>query len=163
MTRLAKNKVAYGKKIMTIGYFKGDKYDEMPMYINPSNLSVNKFKTKVATKDGIVYHHWGNDTLVLTGTTGFSGMKGIEKLENIYAWSSTPIPPEDASIKEARKNRKEKDKWSEITADSDLYKPKSVIIAFDDNLYEGHFDSFSYQRVAGTPLINYQMKFTLFN
>jgi hypothetical protein len=36
-----------------------------------------------------------------------------------------------------------------------------VWIYFEDRVYIGHFNSFSYQRVAETMNINYEMKFTV--
>ena len=63
------------------------------MYINPDRLSIShqKVKGKAYTRGGIFYHHWGDDhpVLTLSGTTGFSGMKGIQTLEEIYHASGT--------------------------------------------------------------------------
>ena len=44
---------------------------------------------------------------------------------------------------------------------TDLYRPRQVIIYFDDRVYIGHFNSFKYNRVASTLLIQYDMTFTI--
>lgn len=44
---------------------------------------------------------------------------------------------------------------------TDLYRPRQIIIYFDDRAYVGHFDSFSYSRTASTLLISYDMQFTI--
>ena len=43
----------------------------------------------------------------------------------------------------------------------DPWRPRLVWIYFEDHVWIGHFDSFSYQRVAETPNINYELKFTV--
>lgn len=75
--------------------YKKDKstWTSITMYINPERLAVRniKVKGKAITRGGIFYHHWGDDSPILTlsGTTGLSGMKGIEVLEDIYYASGT--------------------------------------------------------------------------
>ncbi|AEO93444.1 gp184 [Bacillus phage G] len=70
-----------------------DEWKSFTMYINPDRLSITnqKVKGKAYTRGGIFYHHWGDDNPILTlsGTTGFSGMKGIQTLEQIYHASGT--------------------------------------------------------------------------
>lgn len=68
-------------------------WTKVTFYINPQRLSVQtqKVKSKVITRGGIAYHHWGDDhwTMSLSGTTGLSGMNGILHLENAYRASGT--------------------------------------------------------------------------
>lgn len=58
------------------------------MYINPQSISyVNKkLITKDRTKGGFTLQYWGEDLTVLNinGTTGSSGVEGINALEEIY-------------------------------------------------------------------------------
>jgi len=58
------------------------------MYINPQSLSIqhNKQINTVRTKGGYVVQYWGNELTQITveGTTGSSGIKGINVLEDIY-------------------------------------------------------------------------------
>lgn len=52
--------------------------------------------------------------------------------------------------------------WSDIEDQlTDLYRPRQIIIYFDDRIYIGHFDSFTSNRSAETPLIYYEMQFTV--
>jgi hypothetical protein len=58
------------------------------MYINPQRLSIqdNKAINTIRTKGGFVVQYWGNELTQITveGTTGSSGIKGINILEDIY-------------------------------------------------------------------------------
>jgi len=58
------------------------------MYINPQSLVVSNSKqiSTVRTKGGYVIQYWGNELskLTITGTTGSSGIRGIQVLEDIY-------------------------------------------------------------------------------
>lgn len=58
------------------------------MYINPENFVVRESKqiSNVRTKGGFVIQYWGENLteLTLSGTTGSSGIKGINLLRDIY-------------------------------------------------------------------------------
>lgn len=58
------------------------------MYVNPSSISYNhkKLITKDRTKGGFNLQYWGEDltTLNINGTTGSSGVEGINVLYEIY-------------------------------------------------------------------------------
>lgn len=58
------------------------------MYVNPSNITYHnkKFITKDKTKGGFTLQYWGEDltSIKLTGTTGSSGIEGINTLHEIY-------------------------------------------------------------------------------
>lgn len=58
------------------------------MYINPENFSVAESKqiTETRTKGGFVVQYWGDNLtkLSLSGTTGSSGIKGIQVLRDVY-------------------------------------------------------------------------------
>jgi hypothetical protein len=58
------------------------------MYVNPSNINYKNKKviTKERTKGGYMLQYWGEDltTLAISGTTGSSGIEGINVLEEIY-------------------------------------------------------------------------------
>jgi len=52
--------------------------------------------------------------------------------------------------------------WTDIADEIfDEYRPRMIFIYFEDRVYIGHFDSFVYNRVAETPLIQYEMRFTV--
>lgn len=48
-----------------------------------------------------------------------------------------------------------------ISTLQDKWLPRSVICYFENRAYVGTFDSFNYSRVANTPLINYELRFTV--
>lgn len=58
------------------------------MFINPQNITYNhrKLITKERTKGGFTLQYWGEDlsTLNISGTTGSSGIEGINMLYEIY-------------------------------------------------------------------------------
>lgn len=297
--RMSKNKT---KLPMVIEYYQSKgKRSSIELYINPARLTMQtaKVKAKAVTRGGIFYHHWGDDhwTMSISGTTGFSGMKGIEQLETIYAYSGTLLryqntaaprhagsmdllgdngllgllkkgdlsnalnyvmnhnlkeelvttaqnfindriegivtsqitDPLEAQLRSEKTQAKSSNKivnvmaniigfakkatgysetkdvnstnafnlgsvagmavrgiienklglisdnnsqvanwsqassgWSDINDElTDEWRPRQLWIFFEDRVYIGHFDSFSYQRVAETPLINYEMRFTV--
>ncbi len=58
------------------------------MYVNPEKIQYSHKKNinKVNTKNGFLLQYWGEDlsTLVISGTTGSSGVEGINVLYEIY-------------------------------------------------------------------------------
>ncbi len=58
------------------------------MYINPENFVIRESKqiTNTRTKGGFVIQYWGENLteLTLSGTTGSSGVRGINVLRDIY-------------------------------------------------------------------------------
>ena len=64
----------------------------------------------------------------------------------------------DHTIDKKQAYEQYKDLEGELT---DRYRPRQIIMYFDDRVYIGHFDSFNYSRKATTPLIYYDMTFTI--
>ena len=66
---------------------------EVVLYINPEKLDISTQKVigKAYGRGGIYYNHYGDDhwTMSLHGTVGWSQMRGIEALEEIYHNSGT--------------------------------------------------------------------------
>jgi hypothetical protein len=58
------------------------------MYINPKSIKYNDKKTisKARTKGGYIFQYWGEElaTLNISGTTGSSGIEGINVLYDVY-------------------------------------------------------------------------------
>jgi hypothetical protein len=58
------------------------------MYINPENFSITESKqiTPTRTKGGFIVQYWGDNLtkLMLSGTTGSAGIKGISVLRDVY-------------------------------------------------------------------------------
>lgn len=44
---------------------------------------------------------------------------------------------------------------------NDEWAPRRLILYYENRAYIGHFDSFSYQRIADSPLISYDLRFTV--
>ena len=71
------------------------------------------------------------------------------------------------SIQTANKDRQIDHKlaaqnWSDIEDNlTDLYRPRQIFIYFDDRVFIGHFDQFTWTRQASTMSISYTMKFTV--
>jgi hypothetical protein len=63
-------------------------YGTVKMFINPNNIQYRhkKIITKDRTKGGYTLQYWGEDLtqLVLSGTTGSSGVEGINVLYEVY-------------------------------------------------------------------------------
>lgn len=52
--------------------------------------------------------------------------------------------------------------WIDIADEVfDEYRPRVIFIYFEDRVYIGHFDSFSWTRDATMPVVNYEMRFTI--
>ncbi len=52
--------------------------------------------------------------------------------------------------------------WSDIEDNlTDMYRPRQIFIYFDDRVFIGHFDQFTWTKVATTMSITYTMKFTI--
>jgi hypothetical protein len=67
------------------------------MYINPQNISYNYKKgiTPTRTKGGYTIQYWGEELTVLniSGTTGTSGIEGINVLEDLYRNEQVQFDP----------------------------------------------------------------------
>jgi len=90
MEDMPNTRMAYGlsnrdKQVMTWMLPNGS---TVQMYINPENLTISESKqiTPTRTKGGFVVQYWGDNLtkLALSGTTGSSGVKGINLLRDIY-------------------------------------------------------------------------------
>ena len=74
-------------------YLTPEQKAEVVLYINPEKLTMTTQKVigKAFTRGAIYYNHYGDDhwTLALHGTVGWSQMRGIEALEEVYHYSGT--------------------------------------------------------------------------
>jgi len=83
--RMAEGITNRDKQIMTWRLPNGS---SVQMYINPQNFVVAESKqiNSVRTKGGFVVQYWGDNLtrITLSGTTGSSGVKGVQVLRDIY-------------------------------------------------------------------------------
>lgn len=67
------------------------------MYINPQSIKINEKKsiTESRTRNGFVAQYWGEDlmTIDIQGTTGSSGIEGINVLRDVYRNEQLAIDP----------------------------------------------------------------------
>ena len=67
------------------------------MYVNPRNIKYNdkKIINDMRTKGGYIQQYWGEEKTVLNieGTTGSSGVEGINVLEDVYRSEQIAFDP----------------------------------------------------------------------
>ncbi len=160
------------------------------MYVNPQNFSSNykKHITKVRTKGGYTLQYWGEEltTLNISGTTGTSGIEGINVLHDIYRNEQLMFDPY-ALFLQAERDRAE-DQEDDIFGGTILgevgnilasvreggapttsrTKPTLASLAFTVELYwsgevyRGFFESFNIkERADNLGLFDYDIVFTV--
>jgi hypothetical protein len=71
-----------------LGNFSLENRDIVPIYINPQSINIRERKiiNKQLTKGGYVIQYWGEELPVMSvsGTTGSSGVEGINLLRDVY-------------------------------------------------------------------------------
>jgi hypothetical protein len=71
--------------------------DIVQMYINPQNIqySNKKLISNQRTKSGYVLQYWGEELgeLSISGTTGTSGIEGINVLQDVYRFEQLALDP----------------------------------------------------------------------
>lgn len=161
------------------------------MYINPQNFSSNykKHITKVRTKGGYTLQYWGEEltTLQIGGTTGTSGIEGINVLHDIYRNEQMMFDPY-ALLLQAERDRAEDDNIFDSLTNSlageirnvvesasvggvpnvSRTKPTLASLAFTVELYwsgevyRGFFESFNIkERADNLGLFEYDIAFTV--
>lgn len=158
------------------------------MYVNPSSISYNhkKIIQKEKTKGGYTLQYWGEEltTLNINGTTGSSGIEGINVLYEIYRAEQYAFDGVGLSL--AAYNSNNGDIISNKIADSSPVTaallngitgsnantnfankniPSLAQLAFTVEMYyngwvyRGYFDSMTINEKANDFLIDYQMTF----
>jgi len=155
------------------------------MYINPQNFTISSKKqiTEVRTKGGYIMQYWGEmlDDIKISGTTGSSGIEGINVLRNIYrsehkTFSSTNnvistqlgggLNSILANASSQSEFSREVGKWLNLNAS---VRPTLASLAdgismiFQGTVYKGYFKSFTVIERAEQPgLFDYDMSFSSF-
>lgn len=108
------NKAKYGVRRMM--KFLVPERGIIEMYVNPERIQINKRKeiTTQRTKGGFVLQYWGEDLtkISISGTTGSSGIEGINVLDEIYRGEQ--IAFDIISLEEATKLKEDEDSFSNI-------------------------------------------------
>lgn len=151
------------------------------MYINPQNFVINSKKqiTEVRTKGGYVMQYWGEhlDEIQISGTTGSSGIEGINILREIYRSEHQVFSSVGATMKaklEGSLNAllanslnqssfgREVNKWLNLNVST---RPTLASIAsaieliFQGVMYKGYFTSFRVTERAEQPgIFEYDMQ-----
>jgi len=136
------------------------------MYINPQNISVqaNKKVNHSRTKGGFLVQYWGDELLNISinGTTGSSGIEGIELLYDLY--QSELLPPDRLDkLRDIAKNYTDKPSGVNPGADNDqnmlsnvrrsdlVSRATQVVLWYGSKRYYGFFTTFNYQELATAP------------
>jgi len=139
------------------------------MYVNPQNVSIQASKkiTYNRTKGGFMVQYWGDDLLSVTinGTTGSSGIEGIELLYDLY--QSELLPP--SRLDELRgigkgsgylssvpgvnpgRNPNDEDELRRVRRTDLVTRATQVVLWYGSKRYYGFFTSFTIQEAASTP------------
>lgn len=164
------------------------------MYINPQSFKTNykKIITKTRTKGGFTLQYWGEDltSINISGTTGTSGIEGINVLYDVYRNEQLMFDPYALFLQAERDLEEEDDIFEDLTGlggtlfgqignvikgaaaagvpNATRAKPTLASLAFTVELYwsgevyRGFFESFSVDEKADNlGLFNYDMVFTV--
>jgi hypothetical protein len=164
------------------------------MYINPNNLKTDykKIISKVRTKGGYVIQYWGEDltTISMSGTTGTSGIEGINVLYDIYRNEQLMFDPYALFLQAERDRAEEEDTFNDLIGGNGSLigevgsflqstkqsgvpnvsraKPTLASLAFTVELYwsgevyRGFFENFSItERADNLGLFEYNINFTV--
>lgn len=133
------------------------------MYVNPQNvtLQANKKINYNRTKGGFVVQYWGDDllTINLNGTTGSSGIEGIELLYDVY--QSELLPPSRlnelrgigymASVPGVNPGGHDEDELRRVRRTDLVTRATQVVLWYGSKRYYGFFTAFSIQEAAANP------------
>lgn len=129
----------------------GDQYIEM--YINPQNIVFTSRKeiNRVRTKGGYIAQYWGEDldTIAIAGTTGDSGIEGINVLRDVYRSEQITL----RNIVQNSESDKRRQSLMQLAA--------SVIMWYQGEGYRGFFTDMSYTEKAAAGMFDYSMNFTV--
>jgi hypothetical protein len=151
------------------------------MYINPQsvNYQYKKLTIKTRVKGGFSLQYWGEDLIGInaSGTTGSSGIEGINVLLDVYRNEQLMFDPYALMLQAQRDKENQKDfnslLFSGITGNDDSNivnarnKPTLASLAFTVEMYwmgevfRGFFESFDYKEsVDRLGLFDYNFTFT---
>lgn len=146
------------------------------MYINPQELIISKKKgiTRQRTKGGFVIQYWGEDpdTLKISGTTGSSGIEGINVLRNVYRSEQITFQSisdklmKDLNVFKQSVNSSELERALSDASDTSFIPTLgslclAVELYYQGSIYKGYFEDFSVTEgvAAGVGTFTYSMTF----
>ena len=123
------------------------------MYINPQNINFVSRKeiNRVRTKGGYIAQYWGEDldVLSITGTTGDSGIEGINALRDVYRSEQLAL---ERIVREGADRRRQ----------SLMQLAASVVLKYQEISYRGFFTDMSYtESVSKLGLFDYTLNFAV--
>lgn len=126
------------------------------MYINPQNISINSIKdiSETRTKGGYIIQYWGEkfDEAQISGTTGSSGVEGLNALKDVYR--SEQLALWKIVQNAGGSGTKRRQSLAQLAA--------SVILHYDGVQYCGYFKTFGFTENADKlGMFDYQMTFVI--
>jgi hypothetical protein len=159
------------------------------MYVNPTSIKISEGKNikSERTKGGFVIHYWGEEltTIDISGTTGSSGIEGINVLHDVYR--AEQLAFDYIAVEEASKYKSDTEEFvtalipgvgdlleqtkqfSKNAEQSSIYAIPRPTLGFYAStiemyymgvVYRGFFETFSFdETVESLGMFPYQMKF----
>jgi len=151
-----------------------DSVQGSPIYtfrVNPTHLTMekNKLQTKIRTKGGFAFQHWGSDIaeISLEGTTGNITPQGVSFKQTSVPGVGTIVLPHNnttdiptASNSDALAALENLQKiYDDDQNESAVNKKRRLCLEYRGKIYVGHFSKFSKEEIGEKPLQLYY-KFT---
>lgn len=126
------------------------------MYINPQNIQISSIKdiSETRTKGGYIIQYWGEkfDEIQINGTTGSSGVEGLNALKDVYR--SEQLALWKIVQNAGGSGTKRRQSLAQLAA--------SAVLHYDGVQYCGYFKNFSFTENADKlGMFDYQMTFTV--
>jgi hypothetical protein len=150
------------------------------MYVNPQSVTMqaNKKIQATRTKGGFMVQYWGDELVVMniSGTTGSSGIEGIEILYDLFqsellppkrldelSYNFAASPNAQAANEVASKNKVNQFSNKDLARRADLVsRATNVVLWYGTKRYYGFFTSFGVTELASSPgEYTYQMTYTI--
>jgi len=139
--------------------------------VNPQNINIQKRKlfTKIRTRGGFEFQHWGADIgeITIRGTTGNIRPTGITFQRTQTVIGSIPIPRDESQEPRTVENtqlystfRALEDVYDNDQNDSAIKDKKRIALEYRDRIFVGHFANFSYEEDGERPFqLSYNLNF----
>lgn len=145
------------------------------MYVNPKSLTISEKKgiTRQRTKGGFIVQYWGEEpiSLKIDGTTGSSGVEGINILRSVYRAEQDSFKMVSdklaENIRDVQRNAQQSLAYILKDTDDSTFLPTlgslavSVEMYFQGWIFKGYFEDFVVTESVdnGVGVFNYSMSF----